>query len=62
MTLTDTDKMPFGRFKGEDMANVPDDYLKWFWEQNEAKYKANKLTGSFREVMEYIEDFGPENL
>ena len=29
MTLTDQSLMPFGKFKGTKMANVPADYLLW---------------------------------
>ena len=31
MTLTDTDKMPFGKHKGEPMQDVPAAYLHWLW-------------------------------
>ena len=30
--LTDMDKMPFGKHKGELLATVPDSYLLWLWE------------------------------
>lgn len=33
MTLTDTSPMPFGKHKGELMANVPASYLLWLHEQ-----------------------------
>lgn len=62
MNLTDTDKMPFGKYKGREMANVPDGYLKWFWTDKEASYRKGRLSTSFMAVMKYIEDFGPENL
>ena len=29
--LTDTDKMPFGKHKGELMQDVPASYLHWLW-------------------------------
>ena len=29
--LTDESKMPFGKFKGAPMVNVPADYLHWLW-------------------------------
>jgi hypothetical protein len=29
--LKDTDKMPFGKYKGEDMQDVPAIYLHWLW-------------------------------
>jgi uncharacterized protein (DUF3820 family) len=45
-TLTDNSPMPFGKHKGEKMANVPAAYLMWLYDEN----KCN------REVREYIED------
>ena len=29
--LKDTDKMPFGKYKGEEMQDVPASYLHWLW-------------------------------
>jgi uncharacterized protein (DUF3820 family) len=44
--LTDKDPMPFGQHKGTAMADVPDAYLLWLWNEN----KCNN------EVREYIKD------
>jgi uncharacterized protein (DUF3820 family) len=33
MPLSDTDRMPFGKYKNEKMANVPAKYLLWLYEQ-----------------------------
>ena len=30
-TLTDEDQMPFGRYKGTRMQDVPASYLHWLW-------------------------------
>ena len=30
-TLNDTDKMPFGKYKGQPMQDVPASYLHWLW-------------------------------
>lgn len=32
----DTTLMPWGRYKGEMLANVPDKYLLWLYENNKA--------------------------
>jgi uncharacterized protein (DUF3820 family) len=32
MELTDKSPMPFGRYKGEKMANVPAQYLVWLYD------------------------------
>lgn len=44
--LQDTDKMPYGKFQGVRMADVPADYLLWLYEQN--------MNPS--DVRDYIED------
>lgn len=31
--LTDTDLMPFGKFKGKPMQDVPASYLKWLYDE-----------------------------
>lgn len=31
MSLSDTDKMPFGKHKGTPMQDVPASYLHWLW-------------------------------
>lgn len=32
--LTDTDRMPFGKYKGEPLSDVPASYLSWLWNQD----------------------------
>lgn len=32
--LTDTDPMPFGRYKDTPMQDVPANYLHWLWTKN----------------------------
>ncbi len=46
MKLSDDSLMPFGKYKGTKMANVPASYLRWL-------YDNNKCNGS---VKDYIED------
>lgn len=46
--MTDNSLMPFGKYKGQKMANVPSDYLLWIFENNKctpevAKYIAENL-------------------
>jgi uncharacterized protein (DUF3820 family) len=33
MTLTDESPMPFGKYKGTEMVNVPASYLIWLYDQ-----------------------------
>ena len=44
--LTDESRMPWGKYKGEKMANVPGSYLLWLYENNKCD----------RETRDYIED------
>ncbi len=34
MDVTDESMMPFGKYKGEKLANVPAEYLLWLYENN----------------------------
>ena len=61
--MTDKDSMPFGMHKGKAMANVPDSYLIWIYNRIQIKAESgNNLTTDEADVLEYIEDFGVENL
>lgn len=53
--MKDTDLMPFGKHKGEQMANVPDSYLIWLWKENQEKDDFSKGPQVI-EVLKYIED------
>lgn len=44
--LTDNDTFPFGVHKGKKLANVPEEYLRWLYQQPWVKGK----------MMKYIED------
>jgi uncharacterized protein (DUF3820 family) len=46
MKLTDESPMPWGKFKGKKMIDVPADYLLWL-------YREDKADG---DVLEYIND------
>lgn len=63
MALTDNDLMPWGKHKGEAMANVPASYLVWCWEENELYYTEGILAnGSIIAVMDYIKETGIDYL
>lgn len=57
--MEDTDIMPFGKHKGEFMANVPSDYLIWLHGELDRK---DSLSEDQKNVKAYIEDIGIENL
>jgi uncharacterized protein (DUF3820 family) len=44
--MNDESIMPFGKYKGEKMANIPADYLLWLYENSKV----------FGEVKQYIKD------
>lgn len=44
--LNDNSLMPYGKYKGEKMANVPARYLLWLYDENKCS----------QHVREYIED------
>lgn len=55
--MRDDSIFQFGKMhKGKKLANVPDDYLIWFWGENCVAYRAGEIKGQKREIMEYIED------
>lgn len=49
--MEDSDLMPFGKYKGIEMINVPASYLIWL--HNEA---SSGVRGAFPQVFEYIDD------
>lgn len=61
--LRDTDPMPFGKYQGTPMANVPDSYLIWLYTKYKEDIKIGKeIIGDSHRVLLYIEDYGIENL
>lgn len=44
------------KWKGERLADIPDSYFIWFWDQNRHKFKAGLLDGFVLDLMTYIED------
>lgn len=55
MALQDTDVMPWGKHKGEKIANVPAAYLFWLYDQ--ARPKApNKRTLFEKDLVKYVDE------
>lgn len=48
--LKDTDPMPFGKYQGISMANVPAEYLIFLWDMDNFRYQSGK------KVKEYIKE------
>lgn len=56
--MDDNSIFPFGKtHNGKKMANVPDDYLLWFWDENKEDFRAGRCYGVKRDIMIYIDDF-----
>ena len=54
-TFDDKSPMPFGKYRGEKLANVPASYLLWLY--GEVRPIApNKMTLGQRDLVRYIED------
>jgi len=52
-TLADTDPMPFGKYKGTPMQDVPASYLHWRWTQNNGRDQRTQMLSS-DPVLDYI--------
>ena len=46
--LTDTDPMPFGKYKGTPMQDVPASYLHWLWTNGKKDDKTCKVADYIR--------------
>lgn len=53
--MQDEDLMPYGKFRGIKMANVPASYLLWLGDEIK-KTAPNKRTLQNKSLLEYIED------
>ena len=51
MILTDESAMPFGKFKGCKMANVPASYLLWLYNNNKCNYAVKTYIESNIDVL-----------
>lgn len=51
--LQDTDLMPFGKYKGTPMQDVPASYLHWLWTQNNGRDQRTQMLRS-DPVLDYI--------
>lgn len=48
-SFDDDDRMPFGKYRGERMADVPDSYLRWLADQED--FTAARNPGLYEYVM-----------
>jgi len=50
--LSDTDKMPYGKYKGEDMADVPAAYLIWLYDNNKCTKEVEAYVSENLDVLQ----------
>lgn len=50
--LTDTDPMPYGKFKGDQMQNVPYWHLLWLYDNGKANPEVKAYIEDNKEVLE----------
>ena len=63
MKLTDLSTMPFGKYKGKPMQDVPASYLFWLWTEcgKEVDY-ASDVANYIRENMDALEQEYPDGI
>ena len=50
--LTDQTKMPFGKYKGDKLANVPSEYLLWIYDNYDLKPELKAYIDDNRAVLQ----------
>lgn len=50
--MTDSSLMPFGRYKGQKLANVPPDYLIWLYDNNKCNGELKQYIFDNLEVLQ----------
>ena len=60
--MKDDTVIKFGKHKGKKVANVPAHYLLWFYKENIVKFQNGQMCGQYKELMEYISDYGTDHL
>lgn len=51
-TLTDDSLMPYGKYKGKKMANVPPDYLIWLYDNGKCNEQVKRYVFSNYSVLQ----------
>ena len=52
--LQDTDPMPFGKYKGQPMQDVPASYLHWLWVNGKSSEKTCSVAGCIRRNLDAL--------
>ena len=60
--LTDTDPMPFGKYKGTPMQDVPASYLHWLWSNGKKSDHIDKVAIYIRRNLNALKTEHPDGL
>lgn len=52
--MDDSTVMPFGKYRGEKLANVPASYLLWLYDQNSTSIDGRKVCHYVRENLDVL--------
>lgn len=61
-TLTDLDPMPWGKYKGEPMQDVPASYLHWLWVNGMDKDRLAPVAVYIREHLSHLKQEHPDGI
>jgi uncharacterized protein (DUF3820 family) len=60
--LQDEDPMPYGKYKGTPMADVPTDYLHWLWENGVKGDKTGQMHDYIKRSMSALKEEAPDKI
>jgi hypothetical protein len=61
-SLNDLSPMPFGKYKGRPMQDVPADYLFWLWTNGKEGDKVCPVAGYIRENLDALKRDHPDGI
>lgn len=60
--LTDSSPMPFGKFKGKQMQDVPADYLFWLWTNGKERDQRCPVASYIRRNLDVLKKEHPDGI
>ena len=61
-TLDDTSPMPFGKYRGTPMQDVPADYLHWLWQNGMKNDKLSPVADYIRRNLSALKQEHPDGI
>jgi Putative quorum-sensing-regulated virulence factor len=62
MALTDTSKMPFGKYKGQLMQDVPASYLHWLWTNGLKQDRSSDVSAYIKDNLSALQKEHPDGI